>query len=59
MNVLVVGGVGYTGSHMVKLLGQQGCSVTTLDDLPNSHRDAVLCGDVVQGNFRDHAKTAA
>ena len=29
MKVLVVGGAGYIGSHMVKMLGQQGCEVTT------------------------------
>ncbi len=51
MRVLVIGGAGYIGSHMVKLLGQQGCSVTTLDDLSSGHRDAVLCGNFVQGNF--------
>ena len=40
---------------MVKMLGQQGCRVTTLDDLSSGHRDAVLCGDFVQGNFGDRA----
>ncbi|WP_341686723.1 UDP-glucose 4-epimerase GalE [Limnohabitans sp.] len=55
MKVLVIGGAGYIGSHMVKLLGQQGCSVTTLDDLSSGHRDAVLCGEFVQGNFGDRA----
>jgi UDP-glucose 4-epimerase len=53
--VLVIGGAGYIGSHMVKLLGQQGCSVTTLDDLSSGHLDAVLCGEFVQGNFGDRA----
>jgi UDP-glucose 4-epimerase len=53
MKVLVIGGAGYIGSHMVKLLGQQGCRVITLDDLSSGHRDAVLCGDFVQGNFGD------
>ena len=53
--VLVIGGAGYIGSHMVKMLGRQGCSVTTLDDLSSGHRDAVLCGDFVQGNFGDRA----
>ncbi len=53
MNVLVVGGGGYIGSHMVKLLGSLGCSVTTLDDLSTGHRDAVLCGKFVQGNCGD------
>lgn len=55
MNVLVIGGAGYIGSHMVKMLGQQGCRVTTLDDFSSGHRDAVLCGDFVQGNFGDRA----
>jgi UDP-glucose 4-epimerase len=55
MNILVIGGAGYIGSHMVKMLGQQGCRVTTLDDLSSGHRDAVLCGDFVQGNFGDRA----
>ncbi len=55
LRVLVIGGAGYIGSHMVKLLGQLGCSVTTLDDLSSGHLDAVLCGDLVQGNFGDRA----
>lgn len=54
-SILVIGGAGYIGSHMVKLLGLRGCSVTTLDDLSSGHRDAVLCGDFVQGNFGDRA----
>ena len=53
MNILVVGGAGYIGSHMVKLLGQRGCAVTTLDDLSSGHRDAVLTGDFVQGDMAD------
>ncbi len=53
MNILVVGGAGYIGSHMVKLLGERGCAVTTLDDLSSGHRDAVLTGDFVQGDMAD------
>jgi len=51
--VLVVGVAGYIGSHMVKMLGRHGCAVTTLDDLSSGHRDAVLCGDFVQGDMGD------
>ena len=55
LNVLVVGGAGFIGSHMVKMLGQTGCRVTTLDDLSSGHRDAVLYGDFVQGDMGDRA----
>jgi UDP-glucose 4-epimerase len=55
MKFLVVGGAGYIGSHMVKMLGQRGCSVTTLDDLSSGHRDAVLCGDFVQSDMADRS----
>lgn len=50
MKVLVVGGAGYIGSHMVKMLGRLGCKVTTLDDLSSGHQNAVLTGDFIQGN---------
>lgn len=53
LRVLVVGGAGYIGSHMVKRLGQLGCRVTTLDDLSSGHNDAVLSGDFVQGSVAD------
>ncbi len=53
MKVLVVGGAGYIGSHMVKRLGQLGCAVTTLDDLSSGHRDAVLYGEFVYGDLAD------
>jgi len=53
MNVLVVGGAGYIGSHMVKLLGQQGCHVTVYDNLSFGHADAVLYGDLVVGDLAD------
>lgn len=53
MKILVVGGAGYIGSHMVKMLGQKGCSVTTLDDLSSGCYEAVLIGDIVVGNYGD------
>jgi UDP-glucose 4-epimerase len=58
MKILVVGGAGYIGSHMVKRLGQLGCEVTTLDNLTSGHRDAVLCGEFVQGDLADKALLA-
>ena len=58
MKILVVGGAGYIGSHMVKRLGQLGCAVTTLDNLSSGHRDAVLCGEFVHGDLADTAQLA-
>jgi UDP-glucose 4-epimerase len=52
-HILVVGGAGYIGSHMVNMLAGQGARVTTLDDLSGGHRDAVLHGDFVLGNCGD------
>lgn len=53
MKILVIGGAGFIGSHMVKMLGQLGCLVTTLDDLSSGYRDAVLNGDFVRGSCGD------
>jgi UDP-glucose 4-epimerase len=55
MKVLVVGGAGYIGSHMVKMLAGRGCAVTTLDDLSTGFRDAVLFGEFVLGSCSDIA----
>lgn len=53
MRVLVVGGAGYIGSHMVKLLGDSGCDVVTYDNLSSGFRDAILCGTLVEGDIGD------
>jgi UDP-glucose 4-epimerase len=50
-NILVVGGAGYIGSHMVWLLGQKGVNVVVLDDLSSGHADAVLSGVLVVGDM--------
>lgn len=51
--ILVVGGAGYIGSHMVKLLLKHGFRVATLDSLVAGHRESVLGGDFVQGDAGD------
>mgnify|MGYP006141218881 FL=1 len=53
LHVLVVGGAGYIGSHMVKYLTKFGCHITTLDNLVSGYRDAVLHGDFLQGDLAD------
>lgn len=51
--ILVVGGAGYIGSHMVKMLLEQGFHVVTLDNLETGHRQSVLGGDFVHGDAGD------
>ncbi|MDP3844403.1 MAG: UDP-glucose 4-epimerase GalE [Oxalobacteraceae bacterium] len=53
MKVLVVGGAGYIGSHMVKMLLADGHQVITFDDLSGGFRDAVLGGEFVEGDLAD------
>jgi UDP-glucose 4-epimerase len=55
LNVLIVGGAGYIGSHMVKNLCGRGVNVTTFDNLSSGHRDAVLGGEFIQGDLADRA----
>lgn len=51
--ILVVGGAGYIGSHMVKMLLDRGFRVVTLDNLATGYRQSVLGGDFVQGDAGD------
>lgn len=55
MKILVVGGAGYIGSHMVKMLFDADHEVVTLDSLVAGHRDAVLGGEFVCGDIADQA----
>lgn len=53
MNILVVGGAGYIGSHMVWTLGMRGAWPVTLDSFVSGHADAVLAGELVVGDLAD------
>lgn len=53
MKILVVGGAGYIGSHMVQWLAKHGYAVTILDDLSSGDRNAVLAGEFVYGSCGD------
>lgn len=46
MRILVTGGAGYIGSHMVKLLGEKGFEVLTIDNLSEGNAWAVLYGEL-------------
>jgi UDP-glucose-4-epimerase GalE len=49
MNILVVGGAGYIGSHMCKYLAQNGHTPIVLDNLVYGHREAVKWGPFIEG----------
>lgn len=53
MRVLVVGGAGYIGSHMVLQLVEAGHEVVVLDDLSSGHREAVWRAPLVEGSTSD------
>ena len=58
-SILVTGGAGYIGSHMVKTLVHSGRDVVVLDDLSSGHADAVHPkAKLVVGDIRDRDKVA-
>ena len=52
-SILVVGGAGYIGSHMAKMLVQSGHDVLVLDNLSTGFRDAVRYGRLIEGDLAD------
>lgn len=54
MKVLITGGAGYIGSHIVTLLGEQGYDLVIYDNLSTGHRHAVHYGKFIQGDLADH-----
>lgn len=55
MNVLVVGGAGYIGSHAVALLLEAGHEVMVYDNLSRGHAAAVPEGRMIQGDLHDQS----
>ncbi len=55
MSILVVGGAGYIGSHMIKRLIEQGQEVVVVDNLSTGHRKAVdEKARFYEGDIRNH-----
>jgi UDP-glucose 4-epimerase len=51
--LLVTGGAGYIGSHVVRQLGAAGENVVTLDNLCSGFREAVSAGELIVGETGD------
>ena len=54
-SILVTGGAGYIGSHVVRQLGEAGERVVVLDNLGKGFRQAVTSGELVVGEVGDQA----
>ncbi|ADK15231.1 MULTISPECIES: UDP-glucose 4-epimerase GalE [Clostridium] len=53
MAILVCGGAGYIGSHMIAELLENKKEVIVLDNFEKGHRSAILGGKVYEGDLRD------
>jgi UDP-glucose 4-epimerase len=54
-SILVTGGAGYIGSHVVRQLGEAAEKVIVLDNLGRGFRQAVTAGELVVGDVGDFA----
>jgi UDP-glucose 4-epimerase len=52
-NILVVGGAGYIGSHMVNCLLKDGLTPIVLDNLSSGHAEAVTGAELIIGDIAD------
>jgi UDP-glucose 4-epimerase len=53
MKILVTGGAGYIGSHIVKTLGEKGYDIVVYDNLSYGHDWALLSGRLAKGDLGD------
>ena len=53
MKILVTGGAGYIGSHVVRALGDAGHDLAIYDNLSTGHEWAILSGRLIRGDLAD------
>ena len=53
--ILVTGGAGYIGSHVVRQLGEAAENIVVLDDLSRGFKQAVTAGELIVGDVGDRA----
>jgi UDP-glucose 4-epimerase len=53
LKILITGGAGYIGSHLVKALLDKGFDVITFDNLSTGYKDAILGGEFFFGDLNN------
>lgn len=56
MRILITGGAGYIGSHVLKALGKQGHEITVVDNLSTGFAKAVTYGNLIVADLADRQK---
>lgn len=51
--ILVTGGAGYIGSHVLELLRSSGFECVVIDNLSTGHKDALLGAELYEGDIQD------
>ncbi len=59
MKVLITGGAGYIGSHVLNLLGEQGHEIVVVDNLSTGRRESLLYGRHEEFDLNDTEKLEA
>lgn len=55
MSILITGGAGYIGSHVISQLGEMGHDIIILDNLSTGRSENVLYGKLIVGDLADQA----